>query len=476
EVNETPDRIQQDIIILRVWIRQQPHLRARTDVDFLIAFLRRCRYSLEETKRRIDRYFTHYNLFPEIMNNRCVIALENDHASLAGICEIIDLEGVNSDKMRRFDRVLFRRWWNWLYNCSPLKVKEMYIINMPKDIQGTVMFLYNVLSMQVNYPIRVLKNSEELIEHIGKDSLPEEYGGTNGHLGECVAYMEDLLNSYRGYFEQDVNYGTIEELRPGEIATYEADECNEEQAQRAANVSTIQTWIGKSPHLKAPTDEQLILAFLRRCRFSQEETKRRIDNYYSLRSVFPEVLGSRQVDEALLTQLQRGIHGPRVIISQFRNIDAKKSNPREAFKLVFIMLELLALECDNASISGVVWVADARDVTMEQMLQYDPFLLKKAFALVDQCIPLRFFAVHKKSEDLYQHLPRDAMTIEYGGTNGYQAEAVDYWRQKLQDNKEYLAKDAQYGTNERLRVGLSSAWANGELDGMSGSFRKLDLD
>lgn len=72
EVNETPDRIQQDIIILRVWIRQQPHLRARTDVDFLIAFLRRCRYSLEETKRRIDRYFTHYNLFPEIMNNRCV--------------------------------------------------------------------------------------------------------------------------------------------------------------------------------------------------------------------------------------------------------------------------------------------------------------------------------------------------------------------------------------------------------------------
>jgi len=86
--------------------------------------------------------------------------------------------------------------------------------------------------------------------------------------------------------------------------------------------------------------------------------------------------------------------GPRVIISQFRNIDPKKSNPREAFKLVFIMLELLALECDNSSISGLVWVVDARDVTMEQMLQYDPFLLKKAFALVDQCIPLRFVEIH----------------------------------------------------------------------------------
>ncbi|XP_020808998.1 alpha-tocopherol transfer protein-like [Drosophila serrata] len=308
---------------------------------------------------------------------------------------------------------------------------------------------------------------------------------------------------------------TLRPLDP-KLAALAKSECNEEPAQRAEIVATIQTWITKSPHLKAPTDEQLILAFLRRCRFSQEETKRRFDNYYSLKNVFPEVLGSRQVDDALLTQLQRGIHviptrpvsaeGPRVIISQFRNIDPKKSNPREAFKLVFIMLELLALECDNASISGLVWVVDCRDVTMEQMMQYDPFLLKKSFALVEQCMPLRFaeihlinirkeglaifsfvtkflpsklpfkFMVHKKSEDLYQHLPRDAMTIEYGGTNGYQAESVDYWRQKLLEKKEYLAKDAQYGTNEKLRVGLASAWANGELDGMSGSFRKLELD
>jgi len=97
-------------------------------------------------------------------------------------------------------------------------------------------------------------------------------------------------------------------LRPldPQLATLAKSECNEEQAQRSEIIVTIQTWITKSPHLKAPTDEHLILAFLRRCRFSQEEAKRRFDNYYSLRNVFPEVLGSRQVDDALLTQLQRG--------------------------------------------------------------------------------------------------------------------------------------------------------------------------
>lgn len=84
--------------------------------------------------------------------------------------------------------------------------------------------------------------------------------------------------------------------------------------------------------------------------------------------------------------------------------------------------------------------------------------------------------VHKKSEDLYKHLPPEAMTIEYGGSNGYQAEALDHWRHKLQASKAYFEEDAQFGTNEKLRVGLANAWATGELGGTSGSFRKLEVD
>ncbi|KAH8310426.1 hypothetical protein KR044_001306, partial [Drosophila immigrans] len=270
ELNETPDRIQQDIIILRVWIRQQPHLRARTEDDFLIAFLRRCRYSLEETKRRIDRYFTYYNLFPEVMSNRCItqrlleinrlgvclfpdlpkgnnrtalfvarfgqfdpnqyslreiyhftsmaveiVALENDYASVAGICEIIDLEGANSDKMRRFDKVFFRKWWNWLHECSPLRVREVYVINMPKDIQSTILFLYNMLSAQVNYPFVVHKKSEDLYKHLPPEAMTIEYGGSNGYQAEALDYWRDKLMASKDYFEQDAQYGTNEKLRVG---------------------------------------------------------------------------------------------------------------------------------------------------------------------------------------------------------------------------------------------------------------------
>lgn len=69
----------------------------------------------------------------------------------------------------------------------------------------------------------ILKSLEELYQYIPQKCLPEEYGGTNGHLYECVSYMEDLLKSYRDYFEDEVNYGTVEQLRRGEIMPYEAE-------------------------------------------------------------------------------------------------------------------------------------------------------------------------------------------------------------------------------------------------------------
>lgn len=59
-----------------------------------------------------------------------------------------------------------------------------------------------------------------------------------------------------------------------------------------------------------------------------------------------------------------------------------------------MLLEMLANEDPNASVAGVAYVVDARDVSMEQMLQYDPYLLKKTWTLVEHCIPLRFTEIH----------------------------------------------------------------------------------
>lgn len=67
---EEPDRIQESLDTLKEWIRKSAHLQTRLDDQFLIAFLRGCKYSLEMTKKKLDMFYTLRTHIPEMMNNR----------------------------------------------------------------------------------------------------------------------------------------------------------------------------------------------------------------------------------------------------------------------------------------------------------------------------------------------------------------------------------------------------------------------
>lgn len=70
ELNENTETIAQDILLLRRWILSQPHLKARTNDQFLLAFLRGSKYSIERAKQKIDRYYTLKAAIPEVFNDR----------------------------------------------------------------------------------------------------------------------------------------------------------------------------------------------------------------------------------------------------------------------------------------------------------------------------------------------------------------------------------------------------------------------
>lgn len=78
---------------------------------------------------------------------------------------------------------------------------------------------------------------------------------------------------------------------------------------------------------------------------------------------------------------------------------------------------------------------------------------------------------------MYAHIPRDAMTVEYGGHNGYQAEALQHWENIMFGKyMNYFANDDIYGCNEKLRIGISASLEISQLTGLNGSFRKLDVN
>lgn len=92
-------------------------------------------------------------IFQFIMMAMEMISLENDHATVAGVCQIIDLKDISFKRIQNFDRCLFQKYWWWVQDCCPLRIKEVYVVNANKDIQRKFNFIKTFAKHQIKYPV-----------------------------------------------------------------------------------------------------------------------------------------------------------------------------------------------------------------------------------------------------------------------------------------------------------------------------------
>ncbi|XP_061392144.1 uncharacterized protein LOC133327637 [Musca vetustissima] len=308
---------------------------------------------------------------------------------------------------------------------------------------------------------------------------------------------------------------TIKPLKP-ELQKIAREQLHEVPGRIDEDLQTFKSWIEQQPHLKARTDDQFLIQFLRGCKYSLERAKEKIERYYTIRTKFPDKLGIYDVDNERFRETARlgcfttlpvplNETGCRILMYHF-SYNPLEFTPVELFHPGVAIYDYLMIDDPYACICGTAFILDMAKATMTHFLHVNFPLLKIMVTYLEKSLPMRIKALYLVNipstannflkmflplfseklrkriflcgslDELKQHIPLKYLPKYYGGENGTMEEHIQSLDAKFDEYREYFKENAKYGTDETLRQGNAFDADEDNLFGMGGSFRKIEVD
>lgn len=186
---------------------------------------------------------------------------------------------------------------------------------------------------------------------------------------------------------------------PTALAEKAQKELNEVPSRLADDVKALRDWISKQPHLRARTDDQFLVNFLRGSKHSLERAKEKIDLSYTIRSSLPGIFTEEDpVSPRNLELLRKGTmlplpntvtpDGPRILLMRF-TADPNEFTIMEQMRVQSFIQAIMLQEDDNMVVAGSVGFIDLKGASMGHFTQFTPSMMKKFAVMTQDANPIR---------------------------------------------------------------------------------------
>ncbi|CAG9859310.1 unnamed protein product [Phyllotreta striolata] len=276
-------------------------------------------------------------------------------------------------------------------------------------------------------------------------------------------------------------------------------------------IEILRNWAKTQKHLPEVPSDNMIEFFLTNCKYSIERTKKNIDFCYTARDLMPEMYrgfdtpNSNSLDimlytgyAVLLPNLTPSLH--RIAISKMKEVDPDKADITKY--LSYFVSHFYEIRMQEDLALGDIVILDAEHLKFNVMNKLTPTFLKQ-FATIVQKVQnnrmkaLHFLSppsymdviismfkgflskklqdrifIHRKLEDLYEHVPKEMLPSDYGGKEKSLDELEELWKKKLLEYTDRFQKLETMHVNESLRP----EELRNEEDLFYGNFKKIDID
>lgn len=276
-------------------------------------------------------------------------------------------------------------------------------------------------------------------------------------------------------------------------------------------LSKLRLWLKQQIHLPEDISEQRLKFYIYNAKFNLEKVKKRLDLHYTLRNLIPEIFKTRDPLADCVLKVNTYAHFvtlPKLTpenyrISMMRWLHSD-SSPFDIYELIKYCSMIIDTRIEEDIVNSEVIIYDCTNLTFGHILKYTPVALKK-LDIVLESYGSRMKAIHVintpsffdtlltlvKSimkaklvnrihlhtsgiESIYGIIPRSLLPEEYGGEQPSMNILSDMWKAKLIERREWFLKQEKVKVNESLRS--NSVINPDDLFGVSGTFRKLDID